>query len=86
MGRRRFRRRHQLLAQRRRPPRKRPPTATERLLAWGTAALLAIFIFWFVDTRSGLLRPHRSPLLALLIDVGVLAVVALGVALRKARR
>jgi len=48
--------------------------------------LVVIFMFWFVDTRSGLLRPHGSPLLALLIDVGVVAVVALAVAVRRARR
>jgi len=75
-----------LPAQRRRSSRRRPPKTTERLLAWGTGVLVVIFMFWFVDTRSGLLRPHGSPLLALLIDVGVVAVVALAVAVRRARR
>jgi EamA domain-containing membrane protein RarD len=48
--------------------------------------LVVIFVFWLADTRSGLLRQHGSPLLALLVDAGVVAVVALAVVLRRTRR
>jgi len=47
---------------------------------------VVIFILWFVDARSGLLKPHGSPLLALLIDVAVVAVAALALAISRARR
>jgi hypothetical protein len=86
MGRSRYRRRHPPRARRRRPPGSRPRKTTDRLLAWGTAVPIVIFVFWFFDTRSGLLRPHGSPLLALLIDVVVIAIVVLAVAARGARR
>ena len=86
MGRSRYRRRHPPHARRRHPPGGKPPTTSERLLTWATAVLVVIVVFWLADTRSGLLRQHGSPLLALLVDAGVVAVVALAVVLRRTRR
>ncbi len=83
MSRSRYRRRHPPAKRR---PRKTPATTAEKLLTWGTIALVVLAVLWFVDARSGLLRPHHSPLPALLIDLGVVAAVTVALAVRAARR
>jgi uncharacterized membrane protein len=80
LGRRRYRRRHPP------SPRRRSPRATHRLFGWVAAVPIIVPVFWFADTRSGLLKPDGSPLLALLIDIGVVAVAALVVTVRRVRR
>jgi hypothetical protein len=85
VGRSRYRRRHPPLVARGRP-RRRPPSVTERFMGWSTVALVGVFALWFVDARTGLLRTRSSPLLALVVDAGAVAVVALVLVIRRMRR
>lgn len=84
MGRSRYRRRHVPTRHREQP--ETPLTPMERLFRWGSAAVVVALILWFADVRSGLLRAFGSPLPALLIDAGVVAVVAIVLAIRRMRR
>jgi len=80
LGRSRYRRRHPP------SPRRASPRPTHGLLGWLAAVPIIVLVFWFADVRSGLLKRGGSPLLALLIDLGVVAVLALVVTVRRIRR
>jgi hypothetical protein len=85
VGRDRYRRRHP--AARHKPAaRRRPPSTSQRIVSWGTAAVAVVFVLWFIDARAGLLGRHGSPLLAMLVDSGLVTVVALALAIRARRR